>query len=124
MFANNSQLLGSQGSSPVSYTPEDSGSEDTSNTGAQRPAVLDTLSQLRDQNAELQDTNTQLQNQNTQLQDKNTELRIQNAQLQAQVEKHVAISQMRDRLSQPVKQVNQECRYHFWIICALIFFTH
>ncbi|KAF5868220.1 putative wd repeat-containing protein [Botrytis fragariae] len=113
MSTNNSQLLDSHESSPGSYTPEDSGSEDTSDTGVPNPAVLDTLSQLRAQNAELQDKNTELR-------DQNTLCRIRHAQLQAQVEKHVAISQMRDQLAQPVKQVNQECRWHFWIICALI----
>ncbi|TGO39324.1 hypothetical protein BHYA_0056g00350 [Botrytis hyacinthi] len=112
MSPHNSQLLDSHGSSPISYTPEDSGSDDTGNSDAQSRAVLNTLSQLRAQNAELQD--------------KNTELRIQNAQLQAEVGKHVAISKVREQFVQPViqdKQNKQECRCHFWIICALIFFT-
>ncbi|TGO47980.1 hypothetical protein BCON_0256g00080 [Botryotinia convoluta] len=111
MSANNSQSPYSHESSPVSYTPEDSGSDDTSNTGAQSPAVLDTLSRLRVQNAELQGKTTQLQDENTKLRAQNAELRIQNAQLQAQVEKHVAISQMRDRLAQPVKQNKQDSRH-------------
>ncbi|KAF7887949.1 uncharacterized protein EAF01_011103 [Botrytis porri] len=146
MSTNTSQLLDSHESSPISYTPEDSGS-DTSNTGTQSPVVLDTVSKLRVRNAELRDKNTelraqniqlqekntQLQNKNTQLEDKNTQLqnknidlRIQNAQLQAEVEKHIAISKMRERLLLPVKEVQQDkqgCKWHFWIICALIIFV-
>ncbi|THV50631.1 hypothetical protein BGAL_0142g00100 [Botrytis galanthina] len=95
MSTHNAQLLDVHESSPISYTPQDSGSDDTSNTDAQRPAVLDTLSQLRAQNS--------------QLQDQNTELRIQNAQLQAEVEKHVALAEMQARFAQQLKREQPEC---------------
>lgn len=106
MSIHNAQLLDVHGSSPISYTPQDSGSDDTSNTDAQRPAVLDTLSQLRAQNS--------------QLQDQKTELRIQNAQLQAEVEKHVALAEMQARFAQQLKREQPECEWYFCIVCTLI----
>ncbi|KAF7885866.1 uncharacterized protein EAF02_004375 [Botrytis sinoallii] len=154
MSTNNSQVLDSHESSPALHSPEDSGSDDTSNTSPPRSTIPKTLSELHDQNiqlhdehlelrcqnAELKDKNDKLQEQNTQLQDENTklraqitqdqdknaELRIQNAQLQAQVEKHVAIARMRERLVQPVKQDKQDFEWHFWIwwmIFAWVLFT-
>ncbi|KAF7939232.1 uncharacterized protein EAE97_007312 [Botrytis byssoidea] len=101
-------LLDLHGSSPISYIPQDSGSDDTSNTDAQSPAVLDTISQLHAQN--------------TQLQDKNTELRIQNAQLQTEAENHVAISEMQGRFAQQLKQEHPECGWYFCMVCVLIWF--
>ncbi|KAF7893898.1 hypothetical protein EAF00_007412 [Botryotinia globosa] len=106
MSTPSSQLSDSHRSSPISYTPEDTDSDDTSNPDTQSRAVLNTFSQLRARNAELHD--------------RNTELRIQNAQLGAEVEKHVAISKMREQSVQPVEQDKQGCGCHFWIICALI----
>ncbi|KAF7918610.1 hypothetical protein EAE99_008804 [Botrytis elliptica] len=138
MSTHNSQVLDSHESSPALHTPEDSGSDDTS-TSPPRCTVPKTLcefqvrniqlndkyTELRCQNAELKDRNDKLQEQNTQLQDGNVELRIHNAELQGEVEKDVAIAQMRERLVQPVKQDKEECEWHFlilWMIIALVLF--
>ncbi|TGO19792.1 hypothetical protein BTUL_0002g00350 [Botrytis tulipae] len=123
MSTHNAQLPDLHGSSPISYTPQESSSNDTSNPDAQSPAALETISQLRAQNTQLQEKNIELRIQNAQLQAEaeSTEIRIQNAQLQSEAENHVAISEMQDRFAQQLKQEQPEYGWYFCIVCALIF---